>query len=97
MDFWGVLRKLTAFLKNVLGRKWTLLEKTSQLTVLRFSSLKKANIYVGKTEQANFRLRSHFNGEGSNWTRKYKPVKVEKLIPNCDAFDEDKYTKKVHG
>ena len=71
----------------------TLLEKTSQLTVYVLK-LKKGKYYVGKTEQANFRLRSHFNGEGSNWTRKYKPVKVEKLIPNCDAFDEDKYTKK---
>ena len=71
----------------------TLLEKTSQLTVYVLK-LKKGKYYVGKTEQANFRLRSHFNREGSNWTRKYKPVKVEKLIPNCDAFDEDKYTKK---
>ena len=74
-------------------KKMTLLEKTSQLTVYVLK-LKKGKYYVGKTEQANFRLRSHFNGEGSNWTRKYKPVKVEKLIPNCDAFDEDKYTKK---
>jgi hypothetical protein len=50
--------------------------------------------YVGKTSNPSFRMESHFNENGSAWTRKYKPIKLEALIPDCDDYDEDKYTKK---
>ncbi len=50
--------------------------------------------YIGKTSNPSFRLESHFNEKGSAWTRKYKPIKLEALIPECDDYDEDKYTKK---
>lgn len=49
--------------------------------------------YIGKTNNPDFRIASHFNSNGSSWTKKYKPIKVIKLIPNCDEFDEDRYTK----
>ena len=49
--------------------------------------------YVGKTTNPKFRFNDHFNANGSAWTKKYKPIKVIELIPNCDNFDEDKYTK----
>lgn len=49
--------------------------------------------YVGKTSNPSFRMESHFNENGSAWTRKYKPIKLEALIPDCDDYDEDKYTK----
>lgn len=49
--------------------------------------------YVGKSKFPDFRLEQHFNKEGSAWTTKYKPIKVVKLMPNCDSFDEDKYTR----
>lgn len=49
--------------------------------------------YIGKTDNPNFRLNSHFKSYGSAWTKKYKPIKLLKLIPDCDSFDEDKYTK----
>ena len=29
----------------------------------------------------------------SDWTRRYKPISILKVYPDCDAFDEDKYTK----
>lgn len=48
--------------------------------------------YVGKTTNTNFRLEQHFNNQGSTWTRKYKPQKIVKIIPNCSHYDEDKYT-----
>ena len=50
--------------------------------------------YVGKTMNPSFRMESHFNENGSAWTRKYKPIQLESLIPDCDDYDEDKYTKK---
>ncbi len=50
--------------------------------------------YVGKTTNPKFRLDDHFNSEGSQWTKQYPPVQLEGLIPNCDVFDEDKYTLK---
>ena len=51
--------------------------------------------YIGKTERPiQHRIEEHFNHDGSEWTRKYKPIKVVEQIPNADEFDEDKYTKK---
>lgn len=48
--------------------------------------------YVGKTYKPKIRMEKHFNNNGSSWTSKYKPLKVIETIPNCDDFDEDKYT-----
>jgi hypothetical protein len=50
--------------------------------------------YIGKTYDPNFRLESHFNSEGSQWTKIYKPIQLYELIPDCDDFDEDKVTLK---
>ena len=55
--------------------------------------LENNKFYVGKTENPQFRLNNHFNFNGSAWTKKYKPLNVMKLIPDCNNFDEDKYTK----
>ena len=48
--------------------------------------------YIGKTTQPDIRLDSHFNSNGSTWSKKYKPIKIIGLIPDCDNYDEDKYT-----
>ncbi len=56
--------------------------------------LKYGKYYIGKTNNPKFRLESHFNSNGSLWTRKYKPLQVIELISNCDEFDEDKHTKR---
>ena len=50
--------------------------------------------YIGKTNNPDIRLNSHFNSNGSEWTKIYKPIKVYELISNCDSYDEDKYTLK---
>ena len=55
--------------------------------------LEKEHYYVGKTENPDIRITDHFNDAGSEWTKRYPPVKVVDIIPNCDAYDEDKYTK----
>jgi hypothetical protein len=59
--------------------------------------LENKKYYVGKTSNPDFRLEQHFNSSGSQWTKKYKPYKVIEIIPDCDNFDEDKYTLKFMG
>ena len=54
--------------------------------------LEKSKYYIGKTTNPSFRLDQHFNSDGSNWTKKYKPLSVIDIVPNCDNYDEDKYT-----
>ena len=49
--------------------------------------------YVGKSDNVLTRYQQHLNGNGSAWTRKYKPVSLEMTHTNVSAFDEDKITK----
>jgi len=55
--------------------------------------LQNGRYYVGKTDNPMKRYQEHLNGSGSAWTRKYKPVAIEKIIPNASPFDEDRYVK----
>ena len=55
--------------------------------------LEKGKYYIGKTNNPNFRIKAHFNSKASEWTKTYWPIAIEELIPNCDNYDEDKYTK----
>ena len=48
--------------------------------------------YIGKTNNPSFRIEDHFNSNGSLWTKKYTPIQLVELIPDCDDYDEDKYT-----
>ncbi len=56
--------------------------------------LEQGKYYIGKTDNPQFRLESHFNDAGSMWTQKYKPLKVLKLLQNKDDYDENKITLK---
>jgi predicted GIY-YIG superfamily endonuclease len=49
--------------------------------------------YVGKSDNIMNRYEQHLSGNGSAWTRKYKPVSLEKTIDNVSPFEEDKITK----
>ena len=56
--------------------------------------LKDGKYYIGTTKKdVTDRLQEHMSGRGSSWTRKYKVLKLEKTIENCDKYDEDKWTK----
>lgn len=55
--------------------------------------LEQGKYYIGKTNNPQFRLETHFNYNGSAWTQKYKPLKVIKILQNKDDYDEDKYTR----
>ena len=62
----------------------------TNIYILRLESGK---YYIGKTNNLKQRKKEHLNGTASAWTRKYKPISVEKIISNASSFDEDKYTK----
>jgi cellular nucleic acid-binding protein len=53
--------------------------------------------YVGKSNDLETRLTSHKNGLASAWTKKYKPISVEKVIPNASSYDENKETIEYMG
>lgn len=55
--------------------------------------LEQGKYYIGKTNNPQFRLESHFNSNGSEWTKIYKPLRVIEVKPNCDDYDEDKITR----
>ena len=58
------------------------------------------NYYVGKAKDVNKRFQEHISGNGSSWTKKYKPIEIVKVINNCSPFEEDKQVKELmslHG
>jgi hypothetical protein len=48
--------------------------------------------YVGRSLNYGKRIDQHFAGKGAEWTKKYKPIYVDKIIQSSDVYDEDKYT-----
>ena len=54
--------------------------------------LEHGKYYVGKTKNLDSRIRQHFNGNGSWWTKYNKPIKVIKTYTNTEKFDEEKIT-----
>jgi hypothetical protein len=48
--------------------------------------------YVGRTQNPDFRLQNHFDGEGSAWTRRYEPRKVVEIFQSRGLFDETSTT-----
>lgn len=63
---------------------------TTNVYVLK---LQGGNYYVGKSSDVQNRFKQHVNGNGSAWTRKYKPISILRTIPGVSAFEEDKVTK----
>ena len=54
--------------------------------------LEQDKYYIGKTTDPERRLGEHLSGAGAAWTKLYKPIERIELIPDCDEYDEDKYT-----
>lgn len=63
---------------------------TTNIYVLR---LKNGNYYIGKTTNVERRYQEHLEGNGSAWTKKFKPFAIDKVIKNASPFDEDKTVK----
>ena len=48
--------------------------------------------YVGKTDNPDYRLESHFSDGGSAWTKKYRPLQLYQLMPDQTDHDEQRVT-----
>ena len=65
------------------------------MSTLYVLELDDEKIYVGKTNKnVEKRILEHFQNNGSEWTKLFKPKCVLETIDNIDQYDEDKYTKK---
>ena len=60
------------------------------MTFIYVLQLEENKFYVGKTETPDKRLNCHKSGNGSAWTKKYKPIKTIELFEG-DKYDDDKY------
>jgi cellular nucleic acid-binding protein len=49
--------------------------------------------YIGKSDNLDQRLASHFSGSGAAWTREHQPLKVMEIRNDVSRFEEDKMTK----
>jgi hypothetical protein len=63
---------------------------TTNIYILK---LKNNKYYVGKSNDPQKRFKEHISGNGSAFTKKYKPISIEKIIPNATKYDEDKWVK----
>lgn len=70
-----------------------MISTTHMSTNIYILKLQGGRYYVGKSDNPMKRYQEHMNGSGSAWTRKYKPIGVEKIIENQTEFDEDKWVK----
>lgn len=79
--------------KSILPTEKPVIEnKVTDAVNIYILKLEKDKYYIGKTQNPDFRIDDHFNANGSAWTKKYKPMEIVTVIPNCTHFDEDKYT-----
>jgi len=65
------------------------MEKTN-IYVLK---LQGGKYYVGKSQDVIGRYQQHMNGEGSSWTKKYKPISLVESKDGVSPFEEDKVVK----
>jgi cellular nucleic acid-binding protein len=54
--------------------------------------LKYEKWYIGTSDNVEKRIKQHFNGNGSKWTQKYKPLKLINSYKIKDLHEEDKIT-----
>ena len=69
------------------------MNNTSDSTNIYILKLVNNKYYVGKSSDPQKRFMEHINGNGSAWTKKYKPISIEKIISNASKYDEDKWVK----
>jgi predicted GIY-YIG superfamily endonuclease len=63
------------------------------ITNIYILRLEGGKYYVGKSKDPMKRYQEHLRGEGSAWTKRYKPIGVDRIVSQANSFDEDRYTK----
>ena len=83
-------------MSQVLNAKHSIQRQSTRAKMVNIYTLKleDGRFYVGKTNDPTSRIKTHMKSYGSVWTSLYKPIRVIEVVPNCDNFDEDKYTLK---
>ena len=71
---------------------YTLVNKQFKM-IIYILELNNNKYYVGKTTNLEKRLDQHKNNIGSEWTKKYKFIKLVETIETQSEFEEDKYVK----
>lgn len=61
--------------------------------VIYVLKLQSDKFYVGRTKNVEKRYNDHLLGKGSSYTKKYPPIKIEKIYYDMNPFDEDRYVK----
>ena len=51
--------------------------------------------YVGKSNNADFRIKDHFEKGGSQWTKKYKPIEAKNVAKAMVAIAQNHDQKTV--
>jgi len=78
--------KVTVYVLKLIDNKFYVGRTTD--TIPRYKSYENVPInYLGN------RINAHFDGNGSVWTKKYKPIKIMNIYHNCVPEDEDKHVK----
>ena len=62
------------------------------MVIIYILELENNKYYIGKSKKENVdnRIKQHFDGRGSEWTKIHKPIKSTK-VEDCVDEDEDKY------
>jgi predicted GIY-YIG superfamily endonuclease len=61
---------------------------TTNIYILK---LKNNKYYVGKSNDPQKRFKEHISGNGSSFTKKYKPISIEKIIPLATKYVRKSY------
>jgi len=68
------------------------IERNNKIYILE---LENGKYYVGKTNNIDRRIKEHQSGNGSEWTKKYKFIKLITVKDETSIFDEDKEVKEM--
>jgi predicted GIY-YIG superfamily endonuclease len=55
---------------------------------------KGGNKYVGITSNPENRMKQHFNGTGSKWTQKHKPIEINSIM-KCKSYESAKKAERI--
>lgn len=85
---------LKIFTKMVYYKQYNNYYQKSKSTYVYSLNLKNGKKYVGLTQNLKKRMNDHFNGCGSKWTQKNKPMSINH-IQKCKSYENAKKAEKI--